>query len=113
MRAVLCDSPYGSSGAWALADSVGLVVGAVDHLRSPMTDIWQLEAAARGRIRRWARWQIEGAASTQPAVAAVAAALEAGHVPQPPDAVLVDVVDQRPPPTRRRSAGLGRAGWAR
>jgi hypothetical protein len=35
--------------------------------------------------------------------------MQAGQVPQPDGAVLVDVVDQRPAVVQRRAAGLGRA----
>lgn len=90
----------------------GLLRDAVEHLRTPWSDTWQVEAVARGRIRRWAHWEVEGMEATQRAVAAVAAALETGQVPQPSNAVLVDVVDQRPPSRNRRSAGLGRAARA-
>ena len=54
---------------------------------------------ARGRIRRWARWQITGAAAAAQAASTVTTGLGNGHVPQPWGAILVDVVDvvdQRP-----------------
>jgi hypothetical protein len=102
------DSSYGSaSGVWALMEFVRLVREAVDHLRTPMTDTWQLEAATRGRIRRWARWEVQGPHAAERTAVAVAAALASGRVPQPDNAVLVDVVDQRPATAPRRSAGLG------
>ncbi|MCW2700352.1 MAG: hypothetical protein JWQ45_1887 [Blastococcus sp.] len=96
----------------ALADLARLVHEAVSHLRAPWSDTWQLEAAARGRIRRWARWEVEGREATERAIAAVSAALATGRVPEPLGAVLVDVVDQRPAVSHRRSAGLGRASQA-
>jgi hypothetical protein len=107
-RAAHGDSTYGSSrGVWALLGFVKLVGDAVDHLRTPLTDTWQLEAAARGRIRRWVRWEVQGPENAERSAAAVAAALASGRVPHPDDAVLVEVVDQRPATASRRSAGLG------
>ena len=96
------------SGGWAVTQLFRMVRDAVEYLSTPWSDTWRLEAVARGRIRRWALWEIEGAEATERAVTAVAAALGAGVVPQPTGAVLVEVVDQRPPMRSRRSAGLGR-----
>ena len=108
-----CDSTYGSaSGVLALVGFVRLVADAVEHLRTPMTDTWQVEAAACGRTRRWARWEVQGPEVAERTAVTVAAALTSGCVPQPDDAVLVDVIDQRPPTAPRRSAGLGGARTA-
>jgi len=96
------------SDVWAVAQLVRLIRDAVDHRRTPWTDIWEVEAAARGRIRRWARWEVDGVDATERAIATVSAALEAGDVPRPFGTTLVDVVDQRPAVHERRSAGLGR-----
>jgi hypothetical protein len=102
---------FGSS-LWAVAQLFRLFSDALDHLSTPWSDTWRLEAVARGRIRRWAVWEVEGMEATERALTSTAAALEAGLVPQPPGAVLVEVVDQRPPDRSRRSAGLGRAAGA-
>jgi hypothetical protein len=91
-------------GEWA---APRLVLDLVDHLRTPWSDVWRLEALARGRIRRWARWEVDGPEATHRAIASVSAALEAGRIPEPEGAVLVEVVDQRPAGAHRRSAGLG------
>jgi hypothetical protein len=108
-RADFGDPPAIVSGWWALGQLPRLIGDAVGHLRTPWSDTWRLEATARGRIRRWARWEVEGAEATVQAAAMVAAALRAGRVPQPCGAVLVDVVDQRPAVVQRRGAGLGGA----
>jgi hypothetical protein len=107
-RAEFGDHRDVGSSWWAVAQLFRMVRDALDHLSTPWSDTWRLEAVACGRIRRWAIWEIDGAEATEPAVAAVAAALGAGVVPQPTGAVLVEVVDQRPPLRSRRSAGLGR-----
>jgi hypothetical protein len=75
---------------------VRLVHDTVEHLRTPRSDIWQVELIARGRIRRWARWEITGADAAEQAAATVASGVRAGQVPEPWGATLVDVVDQRP-----------------
>ena len=106
-RADLASRYRSSNGIWALVALVRLVEDVVDHRRTPKTDNWRLEAAAGGRIRRWARWEVDGPEAAQRAAATVAAALAAGQVPAPSDAVLAEVVDQRPPTSRRQSAGLG------
>jgi hypothetical protein len=112
-RAAHGDSTHGSAGGvWALVGFVQLVGDVIDHLRTPMTDTWQLEAAARGRIRRWVRWEVQGPEAAERTAAEVAAALASGRVPQPDNAVLVDVVDQRPATAPRRPAGLGGARTA-
>ena len=108
-RAVFGDPRAFDSGWWALGQLPRLVQDAVRHLRTPWSDTWQLEATASGRIRRWARWEVDGAEATVRAAATVAAALRAGQAPQPSGAVLVDVVDQRPAVVQCRTAGLGRA----
>lgn len=95
------------SNLWAVAQLARLLRDAVNHLRTPWSDTWQVEAAARGRIRRWVHWEVEGSEATEQAVTSVVAALQAGHLPQPCRAVLVEVVDQRPPARGRRSSGLG------
>lgn len=87
-----------TSDAWAVAELVRLVRDAVGHLRTPRSDIWQVELIARGRIRRWARWEITGAEAAEQVVATVVSGVRAGRVPEPWGATLVDVVDQRPLP---------------
>jgi hypothetical protein len=99
-----CITTGGAPAPWELT---GLIVDLVDHLRTPWSDTWRVEAVARGRIRRWARWEMEGLEAASRAVATVSAALAAGEVPGPEGAVLVDVVDQRPAGGSLRSAGLG------
>lgn len=86
-----------SPEVWAVGQFVRLVRDAVEHLRTPMSDRWQVEVIARGRIRRWARWEISGAHAAEQAVVTVASGVSAGRVPEPWGATLVDVVDQRPP----------------
>jgi hypothetical protein len=94
---------------WAVAQLVRLILDAVDDRRTPWSETWQVEAAARGRIRRWARWEVEGVDAAERTIATVTTALEAGDVPRPFGATLVDVVDQRPAGYQRRAAGLGGA----
>ena len=108
-RAEFGDPQPIDSGWWVLGQLPRLIGNEARHLRTPWSDTWQLEALARGRIRRWARWEVEGVAATGQAATAVAAALEGGQVPLPDGAVLVDVVDQRPAGVHRRAAGLGGA----
>lgn len=108
-RTAYRDLTYGSGGVmWAIVD---LVRDAVDQLRTPPTDTWLLEVVARGRIRRWARWEVQGREAAERTAVAVAAALTNGRVPEPADARLVDVIDQRPADRRtvRRSDPLWRA----
>jgi hypothetical protein len=85
------------TNVWAVVQFVRLVRDAVEHLRTPMSDRWQVEVIARGRIRRWARWEITGADAAEQAVVTVASGVSDGRVPEPWGATLVDVVDQRPP----------------
>jgi hypothetical protein len=85
------------SGAFEILTAAGrLVADAVRHLRTPLSDRWRVELAARGRIRRWAHWEIAGAESAARTAVAVAADVRAGRVPAPAGALLVEVVDQRP-----------------
>jgi hypothetical protein len=81
-----------------VAEFVRLVRDAVEDLRTPRSDTWQVELIARGRIRRWARWEMTGAEAAEQAVATVGSGVRAGRVPEPWGATLVDVVDQRPLP---------------
>jgi hypothetical protein len=90
--------------SWA---AFSLILDLVGHLRTPWSDVWQVEALARGRIRRWARWEVDGTDAAHRAIASVSAALEAGRIPEREGAVLVEVVDQRPAGGSRRSAGPG------
>lgn len=112
VRAELQDARSAGSSVWAVVELLRLIRDGLDHRATPWSDSWRLEAVARGRIRRWAIWEVEGAQAAERAVATVAAALEASVVPEPPGAVLVEVVDQRPPDRTRRSAGLGRVAGA-
>ncbi|WP_142025059.1 hypothetical protein [Blastococcus colisei] len=92
------DTPMRQGTApWAVGHAVRLVGEAIAHLRTPRSETWEVELVARGRIRRWARWQITGADAAAQALATVAAGVGAGRVPEPWAATLVDVVDQRPP----------------
>jgi len=92
------DSPMRTGSApWAVGQAIRLVGEAVAHLRTPRSELWQIELLARGRIRRWARWQVTGADGAAQAVATIAADVAAGRVPEPWGTTLVDVVDQRPP----------------
>ena len=113
-RAAYRNPIYGSTGAIrAIVDLIAFVRGEVDHVRTPLTDTWLLEVMARGRIRRWARWELQGAETVERTAVAVAAALASDRVPELPDARLVDVVDQRPACAPHRSTGLGGARTAR
>jgi hypothetical protein len=89
---------YAGSEAWAVAEFVRLAREAVDQLRTPRSDTWEVELVARRRIRRWARWEITGAEAAEQVVATVLSGVRAGRVPEPWGAILVDVVDQRPLP---------------
>ncbi|MBN1093118.1 hypothetical protein JKP75_11475 [Blastococcus sp. TML/M2B] len=81
--------------------------GALAQLRAWRSGRWEIELVARGRFRRWARWQGPGEQASrehgsgeQPSaevLAAVAAAVAAGRVPDPAGVALVEVVDHRPP----------------
>jgi hypothetical protein len=85
------------AGAFEILAAAGhLVADAVRHLRTPLSNRWRVELAARGRIRRWAHWEIAGAESAARAAVAVANDMRAGRVPAPVGALLVEVVDQRP-----------------
>lgn len=79
------------AGAWRL------VVDGVRHLRTPFSDRWRVELVARGRVRRWAHWETDGAEAATRTVAAVATDVAGGRLPEPAGAVPVEVVDQRPP----------------
>jgi len=92
------DTPMRQGTApWAVGHAVRLVGEAIAHLRTPKSGTWEVELVARGRIRRWGRWQITGAEAAAQTVTTVVTAVAAGRVPEPWGAVLVDVVDQRPP----------------
>ena len=92
------DSPMRLGTApWVVGHAVRLVAEAITHLRTPKSDTWEIEVVARGRIRRWARWQITGAEPATQVVGTIVAGIGAGRVPEPWGATLVDVVDQRPP----------------
>jgi len=97
---------------WAVAQLARLIRDGLIRPRTPWSGTWRVEAAASGRIRRWAHWEVEGMGATERAVTSVVTALEAGDLPEPRGAVLVEVVDQRPPTRVRRSAGLGRVAGA-
>lgn len=97
------DTPMREGTApWAVGHFVRLVGDAIDHLRTPLSETWEVELIAGGRIRRWARWQIAGAEAAAQAMHTVASAVRAGTVPDPWGATLVDVVDQRPLPRQVR-----------
>ncbi|MGY1754794.1 hypothetical protein [Blastococcus sp. SYSU D01042] len=82
---------------WALGRTGWLLRMAVAHLRTPRSGTWEVELLARGRFRRWARWQVRGEEAAARALTTVAADLTAGRVPQPDGGTLVEVVDHRPP----------------
>ncbi|SDF02300.1 hypothetical protein SAMN05660662_0746 [Blastococcus aurantiacus] len=67
------------------------------RLRTPRSGTWEVGLVARGRFRRWARWQVSGDEAAVEVLAAVTAAVAAGRVPDPVGATLVEVVDHRPP----------------
>ncbi|MFD2094238.1 hypothetical protein [Blastococcus deserti] len=102
MRATLAefhrDPMRTSTEVWALRQLVRMLREAVDHVRTPPSDTWQVELVARGRIRRWARWEVTGQEAATQTAATVAAGVRDGRVPEPWGATLVDVVDQRPLP---------------
>ena len=89
------------SDPWAVVQFVRLLRETVAHLRTPRSETWEVELIARGRIRRWARWQITGAEAARQVVATVTSEVRAGRIPEPWGATLVDVVDQRPLPRPR------------
>ncbi len=82
---------------WALGRSGSLVRAGLAHLRTPRSGVWEVELVARGRFRRWARWQLFGGEAAARALTTVADDLAAGRVPEPDGARLVEVVDHRPP----------------
>lgn len=71
--------------------------GVLARLCAPGSGTWEIELIARGRFRRWARWQGHGEQPAAGELAAVAAAVAAGRVPDPAGMALVEVVDHRPP----------------
>lgn len=83
---------------WVAADAgPGLLREGLARLRTPRSGTWEIELLARGRFRRWARWQVPGEDAAARVLAAVAADVAAGRVPDPAGATLVEVVDHRPP----------------
>ena len=102
-RAEFGDPPAIGSGWWALGQLPRLIGDAVGHLRTPWSDTWQLEATARGRIRRWARWEVEGAEATVQAAARWRPRCGPDRSRSRAARCSVDVVDQRPAVVQRRS----------
>ena len=83
---------------WVAADAVaGLLREGLARLRTPRSGTWEIELLARGRFRRWARWQVSGDEAAARVLATVTADVAAGRVPDPAGATLVEVVDHRPP----------------
>ena len=80
-----------------LAEGASLIGGALARLRDPRSGTWRGELVARGRFRRWARWQVPGEQAAAAVLATVTADVTAGRVPDPVGAALVEVVDHRPP----------------
>lgn len=80
-----------------LAEGPSLIRGALGRLRSPRSGTWEVELVAKGRFRRWARWQVPGAEAAARVLALVAADMATDRIPDPPGATLVEVVDHRPP----------------
>jgi hypothetical protein len=81
----------------ALGAGVSLVRNGLTRLRRPRSGTWEIELLARGRFRRWARWQVSGDEAAARVLAAVTADVATGRVPDPAGATLVEVVDHRPP----------------
>jgi hypothetical protein len=75
----------------------GLLREGLTSLRMPRSGTWEVELLARGRFRRWARWQVSGDEAAARVLATVAADVATGRVPDPAGATLVEVVDHRPP----------------
>ena len=74
-----------------------LIRDGLARLRTPRSGTWEIELLARGRFRRWARWQATGEEAAARVLAAVTDDVAAGRVPDPAGATLVEVVDHRPP----------------
>ncbi|RBY75396.1 hypothetical protein DQ239_17140 [Blastococcus sp. TF02-09] len=79
----------------------GLVRDGLTWLFTPRSGTWEVELVARGRFRRWARWQVSGEEAAERVLATVTSEVAAGRVPVPSGAALVEVVDHRPPPRPR------------
>ena len=83
---------------WVAVEAGPALVGeGLARLRTPRSGTWEIELLARGRFRRWARWQVSGEDSATRVLATVTADVAAGRVPDPVGAALVEVVDHRPP----------------
>ena len=83
---------------WVAADAgPGLLREGLTRLRTPRSGTWEIELLARGRFRRWARWQVPGEDAAARVLASVTADVAVGRVPDPAGATLVEVVDHRPP----------------
>ncbi len=86
------------SAIWVSAEArPALPRGVLARPRAPGAGTWEIELTARGRFRRWARWQGPGEQPAAGVLAAVAEAVAAGRVPDPAGMALVEVVDHRPP----------------
>ena len=80
-----------------LVGGASLIRDGVARLRTPRSGTWEVELLARGRFRRWARWQVSGEEAAARVLASVTADMAIGRVPDPDGAALVEVVDHRPP----------------
>lgn len=87
----------GTTGWVAFEAGPALVREGLARLRTPRSGTWEVELLARGRFRRWARWQVVGDEGAGRVLASVTADVAAGRVPDPAGATLVEVVDHRPP----------------
>ena len=74
-----------------------LIRDGLARLFTPRSGTREIELLARGRFRRWARWQVSGDEAAARVLALVTADMAAGRVPDPEGAALVEVVDHRPP----------------
>lgn len=87
----------GTTVGVAVHSGPALLRGGLAWLRTSRSGIWEIDLAARGRFRRWVRWQGSGEPPAAGVLAAVAAAVASGRVPDPAGMALVEVVDHRPP----------------
>lgn len=81
----------------AFTGGPALVREGLARRRTHRSGTWEVELLARGRFRRWARWQVSGDQAAARVLATVTADVAAGRVPNPAGATLVEVVDHRPP----------------